>query len=209
MSTPSGAPDHYETLGVPRSATQAQIKKAYFSLAKKYHPDVNPGDEGAKLKFQRVADAYAVLKDPKRREQYDANPYGDTFESGGGAHYYEDGTDAYSQFREVFDEFGLRDLDVYAQEVKTEATVALDAAKNGDYNPAWEFAKKRRGLILAILLPTVFVLRFPGAVAAALRVLMVGALGLLQNPMVRNLIIRAMWKQFIEGGKRRGRRGFK
>jgi len=63
--------DPYEVLGVPRTAGDAEIKKAYRRLARKSHPDVNPGDAGAQKRFQEIAAAYEVLKDPKRRERYD------------------------------------------------------------------------------------------------------------------------------------------
>ncbi|HQR46933.1 MAG TPA: DnaJ domain-containing protein, partial [Thermoanaerobaculia bacterium] len=60
----------YEILGVDRRATDAEIKKAYRRLARKHHPDVNPGDPAAQKKFQEIAAAYEVLKDPKRRQHY-------------------------------------------------------------------------------------------------------------------------------------------
>lgn len=61
----------YDILGVNRRATDAEIKKAYRRLARKHHPDVNPGDASAQRKFQEIAGAYEVLKDPKRREHFD------------------------------------------------------------------------------------------------------------------------------------------
>ena len=70
--------DPYEVLGVPRSAGDAEVKKAYRRLARKFHPDVNPGDASAHKRFQEIAAAYEVLKDPKRRERYDR--FGDTGE---------------------------------------------------------------------------------------------------------------------------------
>ncbi|XP_057818678.1 chaperone protein dnaJ 1, mitochondrial isoform X2 [Cryptomeria japonica] len=63
--------DFYETLGVRRDASQDEIKNAFRDLAKKYHPDLNKGDSSAKRKFQEIQDAYEVLKDPKKRTQYD------------------------------------------------------------------------------------------------------------------------------------------
>lgn len=63
--------DYYEVLGVPRTATEADISKAYRKLARKYHPDVNKAPE-AEEKFKQVAEAYAVLKDPDKRKKYDA-----------------------------------------------------------------------------------------------------------------------------------------
>jgi molecular chaperone DnaJ len=63
--------DYYEVLGVERGADDASIKKAYRQLAKKYHPDMNPGDAEAEKKFKEASEAYAVLSDPEKRRQYD------------------------------------------------------------------------------------------------------------------------------------------
>ncbi len=63
--------DYYEVLGVDRNADDDTIKKAYRTLAKKYHPDMNPGDAEAEQKFKEASEAYAVLSDPDKRRQYD------------------------------------------------------------------------------------------------------------------------------------------
>lgn len=63
--------DYYEVLGVPKNADDAALKKAYRQLAKKYHPDTNPGDKEAEAKFKEASEAYAVLSDPQKRSQYD------------------------------------------------------------------------------------------------------------------------------------------
>ena len=63
--------DYYEVLGVEKNADEAAIKKAYRVLAKKYHPDMNPGDAEAEKKFKEASEAYAVLSDPEKRRQYD------------------------------------------------------------------------------------------------------------------------------------------
>lgn len=63
--------DYYEVLGVEKNADDAAIKKAYRQLAKKYHPDMNPGDAEAEKKFKEASEAYAVLSDPEKRRQYD------------------------------------------------------------------------------------------------------------------------------------------
>ena len=63
--------DYYEVLGVGKNADDAEIKKAYRALAKKYHPDVNPGNAEAEAKFKEASEAYAILSDPDKRRQYD------------------------------------------------------------------------------------------------------------------------------------------
>jgi len=63
--------DYYELLGVPRKAVQKDIRQAYRKLARKYHPDLNPGDKSAEEKFKQVQEAYDVLSDAKKRQMYD------------------------------------------------------------------------------------------------------------------------------------------
>ena len=75
--------DYYEVLGVSRDADDATLKKAYRQLAKKYHPDMNPGDAEAERKFKEASEAYAVLSDPDKRKQYDQ--FGHAAFEGGGA----------------------------------------------------------------------------------------------------------------------------
>lgn len=75
--------DYYEVLGVGRDADDAAIKKAYRVLAKKYHPDMNPGDAEAEKKFKEASEAYAVLSDPEKRRQYDQFGHS-AFEGGAG-----------------------------------------------------------------------------------------------------------------------------
>ncbi len=76
--------DYYEVLGVEKNADDAALKKAYRALAKKYHPDVNPGDAEAEKKFKEASEAYAILSDPEKRRQYDQFGHA-AFEQGGGA----------------------------------------------------------------------------------------------------------------------------
>src|SRR5881227_3508283 len=63
--------DYYETLGVPRDAKEDDIRKNYRKLARKYHPDLNPGDKSAEDRFKRVQEAYDVLSEPKKKQMYD------------------------------------------------------------------------------------------------------------------------------------------
>jgi molecular chaperone DnaJ len=76
--------DYYATLGVDRRAALADIKKAYRKLARKYHPDLNPGDKSAEAKFKEIQEAYSVLSDTKKKGQYDQFGMAGEFPPGGG-----------------------------------------------------------------------------------------------------------------------------
>jgi molecular chaperone DnaJ len=98
--------DYYEVLGVDKSADDAAIKKAYRVLAKKYHPDMNPGDAEAEKKFKEASEAYAILSDPEKRRQYDQ--YGHAaFDGGaGGAGGFDfSGADFSDIFGDIFGDF--------------------------------------------------------------------------------------------------------
>lgn len=77
--------DYYEVLGVDKNADEATIKKAYRALAKKYHPDMNPGDKEAEKKFKEASEAYAILSDPEKKKQYDQFGHA-AFEGGAGGY---------------------------------------------------------------------------------------------------------------------------
>lgn len=95
--------DYYEVLGVSKDADDATIKKAYRQLAKKYHPDMNPGDKEAEIKFKEASEAYAVLSDADKRRQYDQFGHA-AFDggAGGGAGGFGGGLISRSRFQRHF-----------------------------------------------------------------------------------------------------------
>jgi len=113
--------DYYNTLGVSKSASQDEIKKAFRKLARKYHPDLNPGDKVAEQKFKELNGAYEVLSDPKKRAEYDqfgSSPFGT-----GGPGF--EGFRAHD-FRDTFDSGGFGDIfsDIFETRTRPEAGYA-------------------------------------------------------------------------------------
>ena len=95
--------DYYEVLGVDKGASDSEIKKAYRVLAKKYHPDSNPGDKEAEVKFKEASEAYAILSDADKRRQYDQFGHS-AFDggAGGGGGFDFSGMDMGDIFSDLF-----------------------------------------------------------------------------------------------------------
>src|SRR5580765_4644995 len=92
--------DYYSVLGVAKTATEKEIKQAFRKLARKHHPDVNPGDKSAEAKFKEVSEAFAVLSDPEKRAKYDR----------GGHEAFEPGFDPFQGSTIDFEDLGLGNL---------------------------------------------------------------------------------------------------
>ncbi|MBO4679281.1 MAG: molecular chaperone DnaJ [Lachnospiraceae bacterium] len=100
--------DYYEVLGVDKNADEDALKKAYRQLAKKYHPDVNPGNKEAEAKFKEASEAYAVLSDPEKRRQYDQfghSAFDGTGGAGGFGGFDFSGADFSDIFGDIFGDF--------------------------------------------------------------------------------------------------------
>ena len=116
--------DYYEILGVPRTATEKELKAAYRKLARKHHPDVNPGDKSSEEKFKEVSEAFAVLSDHDKRAKYDR----------GGHDAFEPGFDPFQGTTIDFQDLGLGNLsDIFeympVPEFETVYAALLDRAR--------------------------------------------------------------------------------
>lgn len=94
--------DYYEVLGVGRSATKDDMKKAYRKLAMQYHPDRNPNDKQAEENFKEAAEAYEILSDDNKRARYDRFGHEGVKGSGFGSPGFSDINDIFSHFSDIF-----------------------------------------------------------------------------------------------------------
>lgn len=134
--------DYYEVLGVSKGASDDEIKKAYRSLAKKYHPDMNPGDKEAEAKFKEANEAYAVLSDADKRAKYDQYGHAafDPAAGGGGFSGFGGFGDGGFDFGDIFSSFfgggggtssRRRDASVPGDDVLTRITITFEEAAFG------------------------------------------------------------------------------
>lgn len=133
--------DYYEVLGVERSVSTADLKKAYRKLALQYHPDRNPDDKEAEARFKEVSEAYSVLSDDEKRGLYDR--YGHAGLEGGGQAGFSNVEDVFSHFGDIFgDLFGMggpfggggrrrRDMPVRGADLKVGLRLTLEEAAFG------------------------------------------------------------------------------
>lgn len=194
--------DPYRVLGVAKNATAKEIKLAYFREAKKWHPDVNPGDNSAKTKFQQVSAAYELLSDPVKRQRFDATGSAGYAESGGAGSHASQGVDPEDLFRSVSEDVEVvKDaLRNYVQDIQQEFSYAAQCAGRGEWSQVWEVAKNNKMLILGVVGPGVLIFRFPAVVMAVGRLLLFGGEFVIGTLAVQGRLKFAaswLWKRIV------------
>ena len=126
--------DFYGILGISKNASQDEIKRAFRTLARKYHPDVNPGNPEAEEKFKEINEAFQILSDPDKRSKYDQ--FGDSAFTGGGFKSTFSFDDLFDDlgFQDIFDMFGGRgggERDSRGEDIREDLTISLEDAVYG------------------------------------------------------------------------------
>ena len=204
--------DYYKLLDVPKTATKKEIKMAYFVMAKKYHPDANPGDITAKEKFQKIAEAYTVLSDDVKRQNYDA--YGFSSDRAFSNNQQAPNTDfsplfninPYDVFKEVFEDLGVDVTIKNIEKTKEEILIATNAAAVGDWMPAKKFASNNKMLIVGIMAPLILLVRFPWMIALLIRGGTTVILGMLtiiaRYPHLAAAVGRVLYRVYMAAARR-------
>lgn len=202
LFTSSNVKSPYDILGVSKSATEKEIKLAYYKLAKQFHPDINPDKkEEFKVKFQEITNAYEILSDPVRRKAYDTAGYQQQGEGYANTYSYKHYEDTFSRVfhdsdvvKEAFESFKV--------EFQEEMNYLGDCLRRGDWSEAWTVAKEYKGVILGIVIPIAVLVRFPAMIAISLRFLVAG--GVFMFEFVRRVdglgekSIGWLWKQIVK-----------
>ncbi len=128
--------DYYEVLGISRNASDEEVKKAFRRLARKYHPDVNPGNKDAESKFKEINEAFEVIGNTQKRSQYDQFGHAGFEQGAGGFSGGVNFEDLFSGFGDIFgDFFGNRErsrgVDRSGEDLKYDLKISLEDAFNG------------------------------------------------------------------------------
>jgi len=142
MATTTASKDYYKTLGVARGASEKDIKSAYRKLARKYHPDVNPGDKQAEDKFKEIGEAYEVLSDPEKRRRYDQ--FGSSWQRG-------PASGVHPSWQEVFRQAQRRSPTSSGRRTAGGPNIDFETAMGGEFGDFFEglFGRGARGTTTA------------------------------------------------------------
>jgi len=184
-------------LDISRTATQPEIKRAYFVLAKKHHPDLNPGDPGATKRFQRLSEAYQVIGNDAKRQEYDS--------VGHGAYTNTEPGNYEETFRSTWNEYGVVIIAEYFWEMGAEImSAAYELMKTGNRAPLIDFLRHRSVFLVISFVPLVLVFRFPALITLAFR-LFVGVLLLAFRFLPQRFqmyVLRDVWALMVSAIRR-------